>query len=137
MSTWAPLVCENEYSSPEIVIPSSVNSLGELVFNKCKNLKKIEVANGNLGYKHLNGVLFDIDMKILISYPIGNQEITYEIPENVETIEKNAFENCYNLNTINFDVVDGIVQIDDYAFKNCESLLSFEIPQSAEKILMQ
>lgn len=57
-----------------------------------------------------------------------------DISSKCKIIEKNAFENCYNLNTINFDVVDGIVQIDDYAFKNCESLLSFEIPQSAEKI---
>ena len=64
----------------EVKIPTSVSSIGELVFNKCPKLTKITVETGNPNYSSdEDGVLYNRDKTVLIQYPIGNERKNYTI----------------------------------------------------------
>lgn len=54
------------------------------------------------------------------------------LPQSVECIKENAFENAKKLRTINFP--NRLREIEDYAFYNCDSLTSFVFPRSLEHI---
>lgn len=54
------------------------------------------------------------------------------IPSSVEVIEKNAFNNCDNLKTVNFDLGSSLKKISLGAFAKCDKLESFTIPSSVE-----
>ena len=68
----------------EIVIGPSVSVIDATAFAGCKKLKKITVAPNNAYYTDVNGVLFDKDIKTLVTYPEGKKADQYEVPETVE-----------------------------------------------------
>ena len=57
-----------------------------------------------------------------------------EIPSSVTSIEKYAFEECSNLNTVIFTGESKLTSIGSYAFQNCSSLTSITIPSSVTSI---
>ncbi len=71
-------------------ISSGVTSIGDEVFSETY-IDNIEVASGNVVYSSENGVLFNKDKTELVCYPIGKTDSSYEIPDGVERIGKNAF----------------------------------------------
>ena len=55
------------------------------------------------------------------------------IPSSVEKIGNGAFEDCLNLEKLEFEPQSSLVSIGNFAFRRCISLENdFEIPQSAE-----
>ena len=57
-----------------------------------------------------------------------------EIGKDVESIEKRAFENCYELESIQFESESKLREIGDDSFKNCIKLKQIQLPKSLEKI---
>ena len=108
-----------------LTIPASVVNISSGAFVSCENLKEINVDSNNLNYCSDNGVLFDKNKTVLIQYPIAKTENSYKVPKGVtvissesfagsilqsilfpqslETVEKQAFENCQDLNLILYD----------------------------------
>ena len=108
-----------------LTIPASVVNISSGAFVSCENLKEINVDSNNLNYCSDNGVLFDKNKTVLIQYPIEKTENSYKVPKGVtvissesfagsilqsilfpqslETVEKQAFENCQDLNLILYD----------------------------------
>ena len=79
-------------------ISSTVNSIGLMAFFECCNLESIVVEEDNAEYSNdENGVLFDKDKTVLIQYPIGSKNTTYNIPDTVKTIDVYSF--VYSLNS--------------------------------------
>lgn len=68
----------------EIVIGPSVSVIDATAFTGCKKLEKITVSPNNAYYTDVNGVLFDKDIKTLVTYPEGKKADQYELPETVE-----------------------------------------------------
>ena len=93
-----------------IKLPASVTSIGNLVFNLCYDLSFIQVNDNNPAYcSDTEGVLYDKEVKQLISYPIGRQEDEYTIPE-------------------------GVVEIGPYSLQGCETIKILSIPSSLERV---
>lgn len=97
-----------------ITIPAKVTQIGKAVFSRCKNLKQIEVAEGNEAYTSLEGVLYNKAKTELISYPIGNARKKYEIPAGVQKISEKAFSDAENISEVVFP--SSLLEIQSEAF---------------------
>ena len=119
-------------SLKSITIPSSVTSIEKNAFEGCTSLTTINVATANKNYVSVNGVLFNKDKTVLICYPAGKKDKSYNIPSGVKGISARAFDSCTNLK--NVKIPDSMTQISEYAFRNCTSLTNVMIPDSVKDI---
>lgn len=104
----------------EIVIPDTVTHIGEDAMLSCGSLERISVSEKNTSFESVDGILYNNDMSMLIQYPRGKTENTFEIPETVTVIGKYALSSCYMIESITIPA--SVVSIDDYAFDYCTSL---------------
>ncbi len=111
-------------------IGSGTESIGIGAFASCENLKEISVSASNKKYTSDNGVLFDKEQKVLISYPAAKTG-EYIVPVSVEEIADMAFEGAKNLSkaTLNY----GLKKIGDYAFAYA-GIKNITIPSSVSQI---
>ena len=114
-----------------ITIPSSVTSIGDFAFAWCGSLTTINVDNQNRAYSSAEGVLFNKNRTVLISYPAGKQGNTYTIPSTVTSIGNRAFTSCYGLASITIPL--SVTSIGDNAFEGC-NLTSVTIPAGVTSI---
>ena len=144
---WAFLGCD---SLSEIVIPSSVTSIGYSAFYVCSSLKYISIPksviclNGNPfaawkgkleclspNFVYEDDILFNKDKSRIISF--RNQNIkSYVIPSSVTSIGDGAFSCCYSLSEI--VIPSSVTSIGDGAFSFCRSLSEIVIPSSVTRI---
>ena len=115
-----------------IEIPNSVTSIGNSAFEGCTGLTSIDVSDGNQNYCSENGVLYNKDKTVLVRYPIGKTDITYEIPASVTSIGYSAFKDCTGLTSI--EIPASVTSIGYSAFKDCTGLTSIVIPNSVTSI---
>ncbi len=144
---WAFFCC---YSLSEIVIPSSVTSIGDWAFSRCSSLKYISipksviVLNGNPfarwdgkleclspNFVYEDDVLFNKDKSRIISFRNQNIE-SYVIPSSVTSIGDHAFSYCDSLSEI--VIPSSVTSIGDHAFSYCDSLSEIVIPSSITSI---
>ena len=148
------IICDSAFwncrSLLEIVIPSSVTSIGKGAFSFCSSLKYISIPksviclNGN-PFAKCNGkleclspnfvfeddILFNKDKSRMISF--RNQNIkSYVIPSSVTSIGKGAFSFCDSLSEI--VIPSSVTSIGDSAFSRCDSLSEIVIPSSVTSI---
>lgn len=83
-----------------IEIPESVTSIGDYAFCNCRYLAAIGVETGNRTYSSTDGVLFNKDRTVLISYPAGLESQSYSLPSRVSEIKTMAFYNCNRLTSL-------------------------------------
>ena len=136
-----------------VMIPDSVTSIGNMAFSGCSGLTgvtipdsvtsigvnpfynsalvSISVSPGNPTYIHIDGVLFDKQREMLVSYP-GSRTGTYAIPEGVLTIGNSAFGWCSGLTSVT--IPDSVTGIGNNAFALCQGLTSVIIPDSVVSI---
>ena len=115
-----------------IEIPEGVMSIGEGAFYYCTSLTSITVDSNNSAYQSIEGNLYSKDGKTLVQYAVGKTDTYFVIPDGVTNIGENAFENCYNLTSI--EIPEGVTSIGYDAFRGCTSLTSIEIPDSVTSI---
>ena len=103
----------------EVVIPSSVTSIGEEAFSGCTEFTSITIPDSvtNIGNWAFNGCT-------------GLTSIT--IPNSVMSIGDSAFKGCTGLTSIT--IPDGMTSIGNGAFKGCAGLTNITIPNSVTKI---
>ena len=114
-----------------VMIPGSVEEIGDMAFSGCGELSAIEVAPENRSYRSVDGVLFSADGKSIICYP-GGRKGSYQIPEGVETIGSYAFSGSYYLSDVT--IPDSVVKIGFQAFSFCAELKSVTIPNGVRVI---
>ena len=119
-------------SLTSISIPDGVTSIGEFAFRFCTDLTSIEVGAGNVNYTGVNGVLFNAEKTMLLTYPVGKTGANYTIPNSVTSIGESAYFNCHRLTSIT--IPDSVTSIGDSAFRSCSSLTSITIPNGVTGI---
>ena len=108
-----------------VSLPKSVRTVGMRAFD-CP----VYVDEGNEWYSDIEGVLFNKDKTVLVSFPSENGPKTYFIPD-VEKIGDGAFFGC-TLDCL--DIPDGVVEIGEQAFYEMEMPGFLDIPQSVQRI---
>ncbi len=121
---------DNELTS--IHIPASVTTIGVETFTGLKGLTQITVDAANQKYCSVDGVLYSKDMKTLICYPAGKTNISFIVPDGVETLGVEAFYYSESLQTIHLP--ESLCVIDDYVFWHCKNLLNITIPANVTSI---
>ena len=122
--------CENLES---LYLPASFSSFDEHAFNISGTpnaFASISVAEGNLAYSSVDGVLFSKDKKTLVECPEGKSG-AYTVPAGVTTIGPNAFDDCRKLTGI--VLPEGLLEIVQYAFSHT-NIASMTIPSSVVTI---
>ena len=111
-----------------ITIPKSVHTIDAFALYGCSSLESIEVEQGNLAYKSIDGVLFNYDVTNLLLYPRASSKTEYVVPATVTKIEKWAFGYASKLTTVTIST--NVKEIGAYAFCSCSNLKTaiFENP---------
>ncbi len=128
IAPWAFRQCSGLTS---ITIPNSVTTIGECAFSGCTSLTQINIDDGNTVYTSIDGVVFSKDESKIIIVP-GGRNGAYTIPNNVTTIERNAFDGCSGLTSIT--IPNSVTTIGECAFDGCSGLTSITIPNSVTTI---
>lgn len=109
-----------------ITIPATLKTFSELAFFECYDFQKIEVASGHPSYSTSNGVLFNKNKTKLVLYPVGKQAASYQIPNSVKEIGKNALNHARVGKIV---IPTSVSKIGEGAFAGA-TIISLNIPNS-------
>ena len=99
----------------DLIIPSSVTSIGDYAFIGCKGLTSATIPNS---VTHIGNYAF-----------MGCSELTsIKLPEVITAISSSVFENCSSLNTIT--IPESVTSIGYRSFFGCASLSSITLPKN-------
>jgi hypothetical protein len=112
-------------------LSAGLTSIGVAVFDSCSALAAINVDPANTLYLSIDGVLFDKAGATLLMYPRGKPGTSYEIPDSVTTIGRNAFSNSLLATVI---IPGSVTNIDNHAFAWSRSLTSVTLPDCISRI---
>lgn len=137
-----------------INIPASVEEVGLWSFGDCSSLEAINVDFNNERFSSIDGVLFNEDQSTLYQYPPNKSNISYTIPNSVDWMMRQAFQNCDNLESVklpkffreisyrcfaecdklnNIVIPEWVEEIDSSAFQNCSSLTDITFSENTKK----
>lgn len=124
----------------EITIGKNVKEIGLWAFENNQKVTAFHVDEENEYFCDVDGVLFTKDMKTLLFYPLARdvkvtkidrytetKELTYEIPDGVETIRTKAFYRCDALT--NLTIPDSVKVIEEKVFMRCK-FTSLKLPEN-------
>ena len=134
VAAWCSIRFGNYYSNPlvyankfyvddvlvsELVIPDSVESIGDFAFCKCSGLLSVTIPGsvthiGSYTFRNCTGLT------------------QMNIPDSVKSIGSYAFYNCTKLKFVKLG--NSITSIGGHAFENCSKLASVTIPDSVTSI---
>jgi len=128
----------------DITIPAGVEKISEGSFSFCDSLQSINVAENNMFYKSVDGVLFtkkvevgngtigSVNEYVLISYPAMKSDVEYSIPDGIQRIADYAFSGNEFLCSVT--IPDSVTKIGKYAFSEDVSLESIELSKNIKEI---
>ena len=119
--------CQNLES---LSLPASFNSFENFSFYAGERFSTINVAEGNLVYSSVDGILFSKDKKTLVKSPSGKSG-AYTVPDGVLSIGQGAFEYCQKLTSV--ALPDSLQEICKNAF-GWTAIESMTIPASVVTI---
>ena len=120
---------EGDTSITTINIGSNVTTLPQVLTSICR--QQFNVAVGNTYYSSAQGVLYNANFSRLICTPKGIQG-AFTLPETVDTIGDNAFQNCSALTAVTIPA--SVRYIGSGTFQNCSALTAVTIPASVRYI---
>ena len=127
-----------------VTISAGVEKISEGSFSFCDSLQTFNVAENNMFYTSVDGVLFtkkieggngtigSVNEYVLISYPAMKTDVEYSIPDGIQRIADYAFSGNEFLNSIT--IPDSVTGIGKYAFSEDVSLESIELSKNIKEI---
>jgi len=129
IGTYAFCNCDN---LTNIIISDTVTEIGENALRNTSIIASINVDSKNQSYMSIDGIMFNKEKTKLIYYPIAKTDKSYEIPNSVTTIGKEAF--YYNKYLANVTIPNSVTTIENRAFSGCTGLTDIIIPNSVTTI---
>ena len=114
-----------------ITIPRNVTNIGSGAFVATRSLTAIHVDSNNPKYSSIDGIVYNKSQDTLLICPGG--KTTVLIPTSVTTIGIEAFYDCL-INSVT--IPNNVTSIEDNAFMLCSKLNSITIPNSVTKIAL-
>lgn len=118
-------------SLTEITLPAGLQEIGHYVFENCSSLSDIKIDESNENYTTVDGVLYNKDKTILVSYPIGNERASFTTPSTLTKIMNNPFTHSKNLKEVTLN--EGLEEVPYSAFYDSK-IVSVNIPASVTRI---
>ncbi len=120
-------------SLEKVYLPASFRELGMRAFAGCASLDDIKLNHDNpYFYRDSSGVLFTKDRRVLVCYPPGKKEETFELFDDVEEIGAGAFEGASALMRVALG--DSVKRIGERAFAKCDKLETIMIGENVERL---
>ncbi|MBR4205185.1 MAG: leucine-rich repeat protein [Clostridia bacterium] len=125
----------NSLAMTWVSLPSTVRTIGKNPFYYCQNLCEIEVDGNNPVFESVDGVLFNKEEHVLISYPMDDGFARqYRVPEGTEVIGEKAFWSVnWGQSLEEIFLPDGLVSIEAKAFAY-SSIKKLRVPESVSMI---
>lgn len=120
--------CESLVS---VTIPGSVERLGEEASEQCPNLLEIVVVGEIQNFIVVDDALYDKEVTRLI-WISPEKSGSYEIPNTVKTIDRDAFRLHGELASIT--IPDSFTEVESSIFRGCSGLEMVTIPDSVTSI---
>lgn len=120
-------VFERCSSLTEITLPAGLQEIEYDAFNNCSALTKITIDESNENYTTVDGVLYNKDKTVLVSYPIGNERDSFTTPSTLTKIMSNSFAYSKNLKEVTLN--EGLEEVPYSAFYDSK-IVSVNIPAS-------
>lgn len=113
-------------------IPKNLKKIDPTALMDNYYLKSYSVDSENKYFSCVDGVLFNYDKTMLLSYPSGDKSrTTYVIPNTVKTI---GYSGMYYCNLKSITIPDSVTEIDEQAFYGGYSFEEIYIPSSVKVI---
>ena len=136
--------CEN---LQKIILPNTIETIGEYAFQNCENLQKIilpenknfKIINDNcfMNCINLNNVI--LPNSITYIYPWAFSSCSnlsnIHLSKNLIGIFRGAFNECMKLKTIT--IPDSIKIINNYVFSSCSNLKQVKLPKTVSKAFIE
>lgn len=129
----------------EIILPDSLQTIGENAFEGCSGLTTVYAPAGvvkwdedfaqceNLKNRYIRdpqGIIYNRDTRKIVH--VWNKIECAYILNGVESIEANTFANCLQLTTVG--IPKTVTDISDYAFKGCKNLTTISVSDENEAL---
>lgn len=111
----------------ELVLPASVNFIGDYAFYNAKLLSAINVDGANSRYSSADGVLLNRNQDTLFLCPFAKTG-AYVVPATVKHINYSAFDGCAGISAVTLPA--SVQSIGTYAFEYCTGLTKLQLPPS-------
>ena len=119
------------YSLTTVKISGAVENIATDAFYYCSKLSRIDVDVNNACYSSINGNLYNKNKTTLIQYATGKNDRSFEVPNNVTSIDDQAFCGCSEL--INVIIPDSVASIGYWSFRDCSGLTSINVDENNKK----
>jgi len=128
------------YTVPSLTIPKEVTH-GGITYTVTgiehpgqwgETLQSVTVASDNEFLSSQDGVIFNKDKTVLLGYPRGKSDVSYEVPASVTKLGKNTFAGVYALTSVMLP--DGLKTIEQNTLWGCPNLTALNLPPSLESI---
>ncbi len=107
-------------------IPASTAEIDQTAFYGCRSLTSVKASPDNPVYRDKDGVLFDVEKRMLHTYPAGRTQESYAVPEGTLRIGKNSFYRCSSL--VSVTLPESLTEISARAFSFCDGLKEIAVP---------
>ena len=125
-----------------VVIPNTVQTIGERAFYQCENINSIKLSSrirkiGRYAFYRTGGLKDVVLPETLIELDINAFECcesleSVKLPDSLVELPRKAFQNCSNLRSVEFG--SGLQTIGEYAFNSCYNLNNVTVPSNVKTI---
>ena len=115
-----------------IVIPSSMTGITDNPFCFCEQLKTIVLESGSESFKLVDGVLYSIDGKKLLAYPLASAATSYAVASGTEILDSNSLYGAVNLTEV--IIPEGVTTLGSNVFYRNKTIQKIYLPVSLTSI---
>lgn len=111
-------------SLKNVFLPASTCVINNSAFAGCKSLERVDISPDNSKLASVDGIVYSKDMSKIVLYPSAHLQDCYTIPDSVNHLHSDLFDNCKNLREIH---IHDFISIESKAFRDCSSLVAIHI----------